>query len=379
MTGQLERTVTGLPKAAEVFVSFATVLRANGFAASADQTESFLSAVHLLGPKSITDIHRAAFAVFAPIPERHDAFDALFRLHFLGQGELVRQPSDAEDDDEMRVQEEDDQGIVPPDGEDINETGEQATAAEALSTRTFDAEEEAHILRRFRRSAKRHLPLRRGYRRIRAKRGASIDLRRAMRRAVAHDGEVVTLPNLRRKSRQRRILLLVDVSGSMKEQTDHYLGFAHAMAQTAETIEIFTFGTRLTRITTAMQFKNRDRALDAASATVSDWDGGTRIGDALSAFLAVPRFAGFARGALVLVLSDGLERGDTDRMVDAVTRLSRRAWRLVWLNPLATGPNFSPETAGLKAVLPVIDDLVDASSLDRLCDHVLDIADRRGA
>ncbi len=116
---------------------------------------------------------------------------------------------------------------------------------------------------------------------------------------------------------------------------------------------MFTFGTRLTRVTRPLRIKRREQALRAAAHLVSDWDGGTRIGDALQAFLAVPRFAGYARGAAVLVVSDGLERGDVAAMRDAVAKLSRRAWRLSWLTPLATGRAFTPQTAALVAIRPI--------------------------
>ena len=124
----------------------------------------------------------------------------------------------------------------------------------------------------------------------------------------------------------------------MKARTDAHLRFAHALVRAADRIEVFTIGTRLTRVTRALQLKNREQALAAASGLVSDWDGGTRIGDALQAFLAVPRFAGSARGAVVLILSDGLERGDPKAMTDAVRRLAARAWHLSWMTPLAADP-----------------------------------------
>ncbi len=368
-----------LPRAAEPFVRFATLLRVNGFAAAPEQTQAFIAGVGLLGPRHMQDIRRAAHATFGPPPELHADFDALFDLIFLEQGILEEAfDTDAETED-VPVQEPDALGFEPPKADEDHESGQEAARAEALTERTFSELDEAQTLRRFRQRAKRSLPLRRARRFASAKRGVTLDLRRAMRHAIRHDGEIVSLPVLRRKLRQRRVLLLMDVSGSMKDQTDGYLRFAHALKQAADQAEIFTFGTRLTRITRAMSVKSRDRALDTAAAVVSDWDGGTRIGDALQAFLAVPRFAGFARGALVLILSDGLERGETDAMTDAVTRLSRRAWRLVWLNPLATGDDYAPTTAGLQAVAPLLDDLVDASRLDLICDHVLSLAERRAA
>jgi uncharacterized protein len=125
-----------------------------------------------------------------------------------------------------------------------------------------------------------------------------------------------------------------------------------------------------------LRLRNVDQALSAAANAVSDFDGGTRIGEALQAFLAVPRFAGFARGSVTIVLSDGLERGDPDAMIDAVHKLSRRSWKLSWLTPLAANPGYRPQTRGLSAVLPFLDDLSDGSSVEALCQHVLMLARR---
>jgi uncharacterized protein with von Willebrand factor type A (vWA) domain len=200
-----------------------------------------------------------------------------------------------------------------------------------------------------------------------------------MKEAVRNDGEIFRLPRLRRKPRRRAILLIIDVSGSMKARTDAHLRFAHALIRAADRVEVFTVGTRLTRVTRALRIRNREQALIEASSLVSDWDGGTRLGDALQAFLAIPRFAGTARGAVVLILSDGLERGDPKSMTDAVRRLAARAWHLSWMTPLAADPGFKPETAALKSILPMIDALADGSSTERLCDHVLNLAQTRAA
>jgi uncharacterized protein with von Willebrand factor type A (vWA) domain len=227
------------------------------------------------------------------------------------------------------------------------------------------------LLLRLAREAPTHLPQRRVRRRRVARRGDRIALRRALRLAVRDDGELMQLPRLKRRTALRPVLLLIDVSGSMKTRTDDHLRLAHTLGQTLPRIEIFTLGTRLTRITRALRLKQRDQALAAASATVADWDGGTRIGDALQAFLAVPRFAGFARGAYALILSDGLERGGPEAMVDAVRRLARLVWRLDWLSPLAADPAFRPQTAGLAGSLPYIDRLADGSSIQSVARHVL--------
>jgi uncharacterized protein len=361
-----------LPRAATPFVTFAALLRANGFAVAPEQTTAFLAAVGLLGPRNMADIFQAAHATLAPPPERHPAFDALFRAHFLGMTVPAEEAGEAED---VRVQEERRGGAEPLLSDEVNEAGDAATSAEVLSRRHFGPADEGEVLRAFARAAPERLPRRRSRRRVSARQGR-IDLRRSLRAAVRHDGELLQLARMRRKLRQRHMLLLIDVSGSMKARTEAHLRFAHALARAVERIEVFTFGTRLTRVTRALAIRNRDQALAAAATVVSDWDGGTRIGDALQAFLAVPRFASHARGALILILSDGLERGDPSAMRDAVARLARRAWRLHWLTPLAADPAFRPETAALKAILPLIDELGDGSTTEAVCRHVLEIGRR---
>lgn len=367
-----------LPRAARPFVSFATLVRRHGFAVAPEQTTTFLSAVNLLGPAGLVDIRRAAHATLAPPPERRGDFDALFDAHFLGHTVEVPEPADTVED-EVRVHEDDRGFFDPPQADELNEGGEAATAAEALATRNLRAADEADTLRRFARTLPGRLPQRRGYRRRSARRGRGVDLRQTLREAIRNDGEVMRLPRLRRKPRARNLLLLIDVSGSMKERTDAHLRFAHALTGAASRIEVFTFGTRLTRVTRALRLKNREQALHAAGGLVADWDGGTRIGDALRAFLAVPRFAGYARGAATVILSDGLERGDPGDMAGAVARLAARSWRVAWLTPLAADPRYRPETAALKAALPFIDDLANGGTTEALCAYVLGFARRRAA
>ena len=370
---------SALPRAAAPFVSFATLLRRNGFAVAPEQTAAFLAAIGLLGPRSVADVRRAAHATLGPPPERRGVFNALFDSHFLGAEGIAAETS-AEEDDEVQVRDEGRGHEEPLVSDEVNEAGQAATVAEALSPRRFGPDGGDHALRLFARAAPARLPRRRGYRRVRSRRGRSFDLRRMLREAVRHDGDVVCLARLKRRTRQRNVLLLLDVSGSMRARTEAHLRLAHALThavERADRVEVFTFGTRLTRVTRALHLKNRDQGLQRASTLVSDWGGGTRIGDALGAFLAVPRFAAYARGALVVVLSDGLERGDLQAMRDAVDRLSRRAWRLSWLTPLATGPDFRPETEALKAIEPYLDDLGDGSTVEAVCAHVLGVGGRR--
>jgi uncharacterized protein with von Willebrand factor type A (vWA) domain len=362
-----------LPRPVKPFVDFASVLRSHGFTISPDQTIGFIQAIGLLGPRDMGDIFRAARAMLAIPHERADEFEALFRAFFMGQTIAAPVPG-ADDEDEVQAYEAGGGEVEIEEAEGEEETGGEATVAERLSRRSFAPRTDDEALLNFSRLAPKRLPRRRSYRHQRAAHGKRLDMRRTLREAVKRDGEVFTLAETRRKTRQRRIVLLIDVSGSMKDHTDGALRFAHALGQSAVHFEAFTLGTRLTRITPALAISDREQALTRVSALVADIDGGTRIGDALQAFVNVPRYAGAARGAAVVVLSDGLERGDAYTLLAAVRRLSRMAWRLDWLTPLAADPDYSPQTEALRLILPWLNNFGDGSRTTALCDHFLTMA-----
>jgi len=363
-----------LPHAARIFISFVALLRANGFAVAPEQTTAFLAAIELLGPRSLEHIRQAGLATLAPPPERRATYDRLFDIHFRGSEAIER--AEGEDEDVVRLQEEGRGGNEPPLSDEANESGLAAARAEALVERRFAHGISNDALRRLSREAPARLPRRRGHRRMRARRGPFADLRRTLRDSVRNDGEVLRLGRLRRRLRPRKLLLLIDVSGSMKARTEENMKLAHALLQAVGNAEIFTFGTRLTRVTRPLRLKRREQALTAAAHLVSDWDGGTRIGDALQAFLAVPRFGGYARGAAVIIISDGLERGDVSALRDAVAKLSRRAWRISWLTPLATGSGFRPQTEALIAIQRFVDVIVDGGSSLAVVSHLLSLGRR---
>ena len=356
-----------VPAGAHSLMSFPTLLRANGFAVAPDQTMSFVEGVGLLGPGSIHDIRRAAVATLAIPQDRRSDFDALFDAHFLGASLPDAVPGDDEEVDAYEGTGETDE--IPGEPSD-DEPGEEATAAERLGHRTL-ADRPEDALAALRRLGAARLPRRRSRRFQPARDGRALDMRKALREAARRDGEVLTLPRRKRQWRQRRIVLLIDVSGSMAGRTESSLRLAQTLARVAERLEVFTLGTRLTRVTPALKLQNPARALERASALIADIDGGTRIGEALTAFLSVSRYAGFARGAAVVVLSDGLERGEAQTLTDAVRRLVRLAWRLDWLSPLIT--EGAPQTEALQAILPFLDHLGDGASTHAITAHLLEM------
>lgn len=356
-----------LPRALEPFVEFATALRGAGMAVAPEQVQAFIAGVGLLGPRSIGDIRRAAHATFGPGPDRIEAFDAIFDAIFLGRA--LSAPAMGEPEDMPQAFDAGDFDLMPESPEE-DPSGADATTAERLFARMLGHEDNDAALRSFARAAPGTLP-RRKSRSLAPGRGRLADPRRAFRDMLRRDGEISQLPTRHRRTRQRRILILVDVSGSMKAGTDGALRLCHALVQAGERVEAFTLGTRLTRVTRALRHRNREQALTLASGLVADWDGGTRLGEALAVFLSVPRFASFARGALVIMVSDGLERGGPEALTTAMARLRGLAWSVLWLSPLASDPAYRPETGAMRAILPLLDRLGDGSSPSSLAREIL--------
>ena len=355
-----------IPAGARPFADFAVLLRDQGFAVVSDQTVAFLRSIALLGPRSLLDVYWAARATLAPGADRIADFDALFDAFFREESGLAA-VSESAPDERTRTDEASPAVLEPLAADSANELGVAASQAEALSAKTFPPMDPAERLERLARALAGLAPRRVGFRREPAKRGDKLDLRRSLSGHVEGRGRLAWT---RRRKKLRRVLLLIDISGSMKAHTDDYLRFAHVLTQCLPSVETFSFGTRLSRLTKALRRRDVERALSEIAPAVADWSGGTRIGESMAAFLAIPRFSRASRGALVIVLSDGLERGEVGLMASAVRRLAARSWRLAWLTPLAADPAFSPATAGLKAVLPFLDHLGDGSSIETLCDFV---------
>jgi uncharacterized protein with von Willebrand factor type A (vWA) domain len=199
-------------------------------------------------------------------------------------------------------------------------------------------------------------------------RGSRVDLRRAFARSVRTGGDLLTLPRLRRKTAPRRLVLLCDISGSMERYTRMLLYFAHALTRRDSRVEAFLFSTRLTRITPQLRARHIDAALANVAQSVPDWAGGTRIGSALQQLRQ--RWSRLVLGGrpVVLLISDGWDRGDPDELGQEMSRLRRKCRRLVWLNPLIGTQDYAPLTRGLQAALPFVDDFLPARNLINLAD-----------
>jgi uncharacterized protein with von Willebrand factor type A (vWA) domain len=200
---------------------------------------------------------------------------------------------------------------------------------------------------------------------VRTPRGVP-DLRRTVRRSLRAGGEPVQRAFLAPGERTRRLVLLLDVSGSMEPYARAFVRFLHAAVVSRSRVEAFALGTRLTRVTRELTSRDPDAAVRAAARRVTDWSGGTRLGDGIRRFNDQWGIRGVARGAVVVIFSDGWDRGDTNVLAEQMARLARVAHRIVWVNPLKASPGYAPLAQGMAAALPYVDDFVEGHSLAAL-------------
>ena len=243
-----------------------------------------------------------------------------------------------------------------------------ASAEEVIRTKRFDALDPDELAQLYRLMSRLKLatPERRTRRAERDRHGDRIDLRRTLRGSLRTGGDPIRLARRRRRVMRRRIVLLCDISGSMEPYARAYLQFLTCAAGAGPRAEAFVFATRLTRLTRALRSRNPERAIQQAAATAPDWSSGTRIGDALKAFNDRHGRRGMARGAVVVILSDGWERGDPTLVEREMERLARLAYRIVWVNPRAAATGFAPRAGGMAAALPYCDALVSGHTLGAL-------------
>jgi hypothetical protein len=212
--------------------------------------------------------------------------------------------------------------------------------------------------------------------------GTQLDLRQVMRSFTKYDGVPLKLAWKRRKIKPRPLVVLADISGSMEKYSRLLLQFCYSLTRGLTNVESFVFATRLSRITPQLRVKNIDRAINDASRQVIDWSGGTRIGESLRAFNRTWSRRVLRRGAIVLIISDGWERGDVSVLRREMRYLQHRCHRLIWLNPLLGQTDYRPLVEGMAAALPCVDDFLPAhnlQSLEELARHLGSLGHQRSA
>jgi uncharacterized protein with von Willebrand factor type A (vWA) domain len=297
----------------------------------------------------------------APPPPAHQSERAEYRQVQQRSGSAVETSGDDDDDDDDDADEEENDG----------EEREQQTWSDAASLAQKDLAEFTTDEMQIAQVALERLTWTPGWRRTRrwvAGRGPRIDVRRAIARSVRTGGDIVVLPRQRRRQRPRSLVLLCDVSGSMERYSRMLLHFAYALTRRQTRVEVFLFATRLTRITPDLRTRAIDEAVSRVSQSVQDWSGGTRIGDCLKQLNQRWSRRVLVRDPVVLLVSDGWDRGDPAVIRAEVARLQRSCHRLIWLNPLLGTIDYAPLTRGLQAALPFVDDFLPARTLSNVAD-----------
>jgi uncharacterized protein with von Willebrand factor type A (vWA) domain len=339
-------------------------------------------ALTLVKPVSRRRLYWTARAMLVSDAAQVKAFDAVFWSIFgdrlddeaadLDDATSVPAPTDDRPADDRRVVAGQGTSMMPGEGgergEDVEVPLALASDEERLAGRRFDALSPAELAQLYRLMSRLKLatPLRRTRRYERAGHGRQVDLRRSLRDARRTGGDPIRLARRRRRIVRRRLVLLCDISGSMEPYARAYLQFLTVAAGSGPDAEAFVFATRLTRLTRALASRNPERAIQRAAAAAPDWSSGTRIGDALKAFNDRHGRRGMARGAVVVILSDGWERGDPAVVAVQMERLARLAHRIVWVNPRIGASAFSVRAGGMVAALPHCDAFVSGHSFRAL-------------
>jgi uncharacterized protein with von Willebrand factor type A (vWA) domain len=352
----------------DVAVAFARVLRGAGVDVPTGAVVTYADALDAVGLSSRDAVYWAGRTTLIRRPEDVGTYDAAFSAFWAGSRSAeVREPAQNVVIEVLR-----DSDDEAPQGESEAQHG-PAVEVRYSPTEVLRHEDLAAISDEERAQLHRLLDQlrftgapKRGRRRVAGASTGRLDLRRTVARAMRHGGEPLSLewtePNIRR----RRVVLLVDISGSMGPYARALLRFAHAAVVARSDVEVFALGTRLTRLTRSLQTHDPDAALRGATDAVPDWSGGTRLGETIGEFADLWGVRGMARGAVVVVLSDGWDRGDAAILGDHMARIHRVAHRVIWVNPLKASPGYQPLAAGMAAALPHVDSFLEGHSVASL-------------
>ena len=380
--------------------AFSQRLHAAGVPVTPSQTEQYARSLRLTKPQSRRRLYWTTRAVFVTGFQQVPPFNRVFAEVF-GAKKAKVDPEDFVLEEEAEPVESETPEDVEPDimekeggqeamefsaGDDDSSDGDEdeqgeeqlvpvqeASDEEKLMEKNFSAlsAEELAALYRLMIRLQLATPERRTRRKRRGHHGEHLDMRRTLRQSLRTSGDPIKLARKRRRVHPRRLVLLCDISGSMEPYARAYLQFLHCARATGPYAEAFVFATRLTRLTKQLSGRNPQRAIRRATEAAPDWSSGTRIGDALKTFNDRYGRRGMARGAVIVILSDGWERGDPTLVGREMQRLRRLAYRIVWVNPRVAAKGFSPKAGGLVAALPHCDALVSGHTLKAL-DEVAD-------
>ena len=358
-----------------VLVEFGRALRAKGLAVGSGDILTYCAAMAPLDPTDLLDLYWAGRTTMVVRREDLPLYDEVFKSFFLASDAPVQKMLKIKAQAAAEAEAAFEIPATEPSGKEQEEEtllGLMASNVETLKHRSFSecTDEELAAIRRIMARIKFTPPKRRTRRTRTANDGRRPDMRRTIRESMRTNGEMVDLYWRRRRVRLRPLIIILDVSGSMSDYSRALLQFAYSAKRASQKVEVFCFGTRLTQVTKPLHSRKPDEALERAAKLVVDWEGGTRIGESIDRFVRKWGRRGMCRGGVVVICSDGLDRGDPELLSDSMERLSRLCHNIVWMNPhKGNNPDYQPQTVGMMAAQPHIDVLLsghDLSSLEEL-------------
>jgi hypothetical protein len=363
----------------QMLVDFGRELRLAGLPVGSGELLVYCGAMASLDPGDLLDLYWAGLTTLVTRRDHIVVYDKVFRSFFLDHGEDLPEPVKLA----LKQSTIENQSVIevpatepgrPGKDEEEARLGLMASDIEIWRHKSFATctAEELAALRRIMARIRVIPPRRRTRRTHPMPSGGRPDLRRTIRTTMRTHGEPSELFWRQRRLKMRPLVLILDVSGSMADYSRNLLQFAYSTRRAASRVEVFCFGTRLTRITRSLEKRRPDDALDDAARSVFDWEGGTRIGHAIDTFVREWGRRGMSRGAIVVICSDGLDRGDPALLAGAMERLSRLSHKVVWMNPhKGNDPDFQPSTLGMMVAAPFVDLLLsghDLASLEQLAE-----------
>ncbi len=357
----------------EIFVEFAQELRLSGLSVGTDDVLSFCQGVSKLDPSDLVDVYWSGRSTLVKRKDHLDIYTRIFRRFFLNEennkAQDIKMKFKSSTNTQAVLDIPDVESGSPGSAEEEIKMGLVSSTSEIYRNKSFkecNPEELASLRRMI--SKFKLSPPKRVTRRISSNsKGSKIHMRKMLRELMRRHGEIKEISYIQRNKKLRPLIFILDVSGSMADYSRNLIHLAYSARRANSRVEVFCFGTRLTRITKSLEKRNPDEAMRIAGETVLDWDGGTRIGESINSFIKGWGRDGMSRGAIIVICSDGLDRGDPKILEEAMSDLSRLSYKIIWMNPHKGGAiKFEPNTLAMIVCDPFIDLVVSGHNLESL-------------
>ncbi len=357
----------------EIFVEFAQELRVAGLSVGTDDVLSFCQGVSKLDPSDLVDVYWSGRSTLVKRKDHLDIYTRIFRRFFLNgennKAQDIKMKFKSSTNTQAVLDIPDVESGSPGSAEEEIKMGLVSSTSEIYRNKSFkecNPQELASLRRMI--SKFKLSPPKRVTRRISSNsNGSKIHMRKMLREFMRRHGEIKEIFYIQRNKKLRPLIFILDVSGSMADYSRNLIQLAYSARRANSRVEVFCFGTRLTRITKSLEKRNPDEAMRIAGETVLDWDGGTRIGESINSFIKGWGRGGMSRGAIIVICSDGLDRGDPKILEEAMSDLSRLSYKIIWMNPhKGDAIKFEPNTLGMIVCDPFIDLVVSGHNLETL-------------